>query len=140
MLLWMAEVCLTDLDEQSTYWQTLFAMESIGIFFHKNPTLHLSACCRRPKRLLGHPEDWVAVRGPVLALLKMTHCFARCLVQRDSQLFPQKTLSPPCPPPHCTHVHRANSAAKGCHRTKARGAQSQVRLRSARREAVGGIH
>lgn len=99
MLLWMAEVCLTDLDEQSTYWQTLFAMESIGIFFHKNPTLHLSACCRRPKRLLGHPEDWVAVRGPVLALLKMTHCFARCLVQRDSQLFPQKTLSPPCPPP-----------------------------------------
>lgn len=104
MLLWMAEVCLTDLDEQSTYWQTLFAMESIGIFFHKNPTLHLSACCRRPKRLLGHPEDWVAVRGPVLALLKMTHCFARCLVQRDSQLFPQKTLSPPCPPPAIAHT------------------------------------
>lgn len=29
---------------------------------------------------------------------------------------------------HCAHVHRASSAAKGCHCTKARGAQSQVRL------------
>lgn len=89
-----------------SFWQTWMSKVPTGKHFIPWKEHTASFCLlQKTKASPGTPRGpCKAIQGPVLALLEMTHCFARCPVL--CSFFPRKTLFP------CTYRARAQSKSR----------------------------